>query len=53
MLGVTKNFCFITSPYEPCSTDFTLWYDTDVNDYKGEWFVINDGQKTYEIEIPK
>lgn len=53
MLGITKNYCYITSPYEPCSTEFKLWYELDANDYKGEWFVINDGVKTYEIEIPE
>ncbi|MCC6722085.1 MAG: hypothetical protein IT243_07770 [Bacteroidia bacterium] len=53
MLGVVKNYAFITSAYEPCSTDYKLWYEIDMNSYIGEWFVINDGIKSYEIEIPK
>ncbi|NUM32103.1 MAG: hypothetical protein HUU47_07235 [Bacteroidetes bacterium] len=52
-LGMVKNYCYITSPYEPCSTEYKLWYELDVAGYKGEWFVINDGKNTYEIEIPE
>lgn len=53
MLGIKKNYAYITSPYEPCSNDYTLWYEIDMSDYKDEWFVINDGKNIYEIEIPK
>lgn len=52
-LGEIKVYGFITAPFEPCLTSHTLWYEIDAQFYKDHTFVLYDGNKTYEIYIPK
>lgn len=51
--GVTNVYGFITAPSEPCTTEYTLWYEFDVSDYKENTFNIFDGVKTHQFVIPK
>ncbi len=52
-MGETKSYGFITSPYEACPTEFNLWYDIDVSNYKKSTLFIYDGVKTHTYIIPE
>jgi len=51
-LGVTKISGFLTSPYESCNTEYTVWYEIDLKSYQENTLIIQDEVKKHEFVIP-
>ncbi len=53
LMGETKSYGYLTSPYEACLAVFNLWYEIDVTSYKNSTLIIYDGVKIHQFAIPK
>ncbi|MFM9945081.1 MAG: hypothetical protein ACKVQB_07575 [Bacteroidia bacterium] len=53
ILGEKKSYGFLTSPYEACPAEHSMWYEIDVSSYKKSTLAIYDGVKTHLFEIPE